>query len=119
MESTGRLKRCLDILLWGNGWEKQDWADLDEIEVLRDYLRSVRPSCCGIRLLVPAPHAGTVETLGMLSVKFVSVEVSNATSETSKIVGEKELANAAQTALACDADALVVTDLELLPYVED
>ncbi len=55
----------------------------------------------------------------MLSVKFVSVEVSNATSETSKIIGEKELANAAQTALACDADALVVTDLELLPYVEE
>ena len=119
IESTGRLKKCLDVLLWGNGWGKQNWADLDEIEVLRDYLRSIRPSFCGIRLLVPAAHNGTIEMLGKLDVKFVSVEISNANPETSKIIGEKELAIAAQTALTCDGDALVVSNPEWLPYAEE
>ncbi len=119
VESTGRMKKCLDVLLWVNEWGKLNWADLDEIEILRDYLRSIHPSFCGIRLFVPTAHAGTVETLGKLNVKFVSIEISNATPETSKIIGEKELANAVETGLACDADALVVTNLQWLPYAEE
>ena len=119
IESTGRLKKCLDVLLWGDEWTRHNWADLDEIEALRDYLRSIRPSFCGIRLLVPAVHAGTVEMLGKLEFKFVPVEISNPTAETGKIIGEKELANAVQTALACDADALVVANRDWLPYAEE
>ncbi len=73
IESTGRLKKCLDVLLWGNDWTRQNLIDLDEVEVLRDYLRSIRPSFCGIRLFVPTAHAGSVELLERLSIKFVSV----------------------------------------------
>ena len=119
MESTGRLKKCLDVLLWSNDWGRQNFADLDEVEVLRDYLRSIRPSFCAIRLFVPVVHAGTVSLLEKLNIKFISVEISNATQEISKTIGEQELANAAQTAFACDADVLVVTNPDWLPYAEE
>jgi hypothetical protein len=118
VESTGRLKKCLDVLLWGSGWGKHNNADLDEIEVLREYLRSIRPSFCGIRVLVPAAHRGTIELLGKLDVKFIPVEIISACAETSKMVSEIELANAVQTALACDADSVVVTNPNWLPYGE-
>lgn len=116
IESAGRPKKCLDVLLWGDRWGKEHWADLDEIEVLRDYLRSISPIFCGIRLLVPVTHADTLETLRKLNIRFVSVEVSNATPETSKIITARELSTAAQTALACDVDVLVVTNSDWLPY---
>ena len=57
----------------------------------------------------PIVHTNTLGTLGKLNVRYIPVEIANATSETSTIIGEKELAHAAQTALACDADVLVVT----------
>jgi hypothetical protein len=119
IESTGRPKKCLDVLLWGNDWRKQDLVDLDEIEALRDYLRSIRPSFCGIRLLVPSTHAGTAEVLGRLNVKFVLIEISNPTPETAKRIGDKELAEATETAVACNADALVVTNSEWFPYAQE
>ncbi|MFZ0619737.1 MAG: hypothetical protein WAM01_13705, partial [Candidatus Acidiferrales bacterium] len=119
VESAGRIKKCLDVLLWGDNWSRQNAYDLDELEVLRDYLRNIRPSFCGIRLLVPAKHAGTADILRDLDVKFLSVDISAATPETSKIITENELADATQTALACNADALVVTNLVWLPYAPE
>jgi hypothetical protein len=68
---------------------------------------------------VPALHTGTAETLTKLNVRFIATEISSAEAETSKAIGEEELANAAQTALACDADVLVLTNLQWLPYVEE
>ncbi len=119
VKSAGRPKKCLDVLLWGNDWSEQNWVDFDELEVLRDYLRSIRPSFCGIRLFVPATHAGAAETLEKLNVKFIATEITNATAETSRSIGDKELADAVQASLTCDADALVVTNLAWLPYAEE
>lgn len=119
VESTGRPKKSLDVLLWGSNWTRQNWDDLDEIEVLRDYLRTIRPSVCEIRLFVPATHAGTIEILGRLNIGFVAVEIINAKAETTKCVSDRELADATQTALACDADALVVSNIEWFPYCID
>jgi len=119
VESAGRPKKCLDVLLWSRNWSRRNWIDLDEIEVLRDYLRTIRPSFCGIRLLVPATHIETVEALGKLNIKFVAVEIINAEDETLELINDKELADAAQTALACDADAVVASNLEWFPYCED
>jgi hypothetical protein len=56
IESTGRPKKILDVLLWIKEWKKQNWGDLHEVEILRDYLRRVVPSFCGIRVLVPNRH---------------------------------------------------------------
>jgi hypothetical protein len=119
VESTGRLKKRLDVLLWGNDWGRQNFADLDEVEVLGDYLRSIPPSFCGIRLSVPIGHAGTVSMLERLNTRFISVQISNATQDILKIIGEHELANAGQTAFACDADVLVVTDPRWLAYAQE
>jgi hypothetical protein len=46
IESTGRPKKCMDILLWGTNRARQSQSDLDDLEVLREYLRSIRPSFC-------------------------------------------------------------------------
>jgi hypothetical protein len=119
VESAGRPKKCIDILLWGNNWENHNWEDLDEIEELRDYLRSIRPSFCGIRIFVPTGHTGTAEVLGKLNVKFISIETYPATAETSKRIDDHELAGATETALACDADVLAVKNIEWLPYANE
>lgn len=119
IENTGRAKQWLDVFLWGNGWSVQDWAVLDEIEVLRDYLSSIQPWSCGIRLFVPADHDETIKMLQTLNVSFVLVEALNATPDTLKNVDEEELAGAVQTALAHDADVLVVSRLEWLPFIEN
>jgi hypothetical protein len=112
-------KKSLDVLLWGSNWARQNWEDLDAIQVLRDYLRTIRPSVCDIRLFVPATQAETIERLGRLNIGFVAVEIINAEAETSKCVSDSELADATQTALACDADALVVSNIEWFPYCVD
>jgi len=94
-------------------------VDLDNVEILREYLRSIRPSFCGIRLLVPTTHAETVALLEKLLVKFVTVEISAATADTEKLINDRELASATQTALLCDADALVVTNRDSYPFIEE
>ncbi len=119
IESAGRPKKCLDVLLWGSNWTAQNWNDLDEIEVLRDYLRSIKPRFCGISLLVPASHTETTAVLGKLNVRFITTEIFTATAETSKQIAENELAAAVQTALACDADALVTTNTAWFPYIDE
>src|SRR5713101_8289841 len=119
IESTGRLKKFLDVLLWTIDWSRQNAADLDELEILREYLRSIRPSFCGVRLLVPATHAQTIALLERLNTRFVTVEIAAPTADTEKLIGDKELAAATQTALSCDADVLVTTKTEWFPYLED
>jgi hypothetical protein len=119
IESTGRPKKCLDVLLWGNNWSRENWTDLHEIEILRNYLRSIRPSFCGIRLYVPIAHTETAEVLRRLDIVFVPLNTGNANSQTVKGIGDKELATAAAAAFACDADVLVVTALEWLPYAQE
>jgi hypothetical protein len=118
IENTGRAKQRLDVLLWGNGWSAQDWAALDEIEILRDYLSSIQPPSCGIRLFVPANHDETSKTLRTLNASFVLVKTLNATPDTLKSIEDEELAGAVQTALAYDADVLVVSRLDWLPFIE-
>jgi hypothetical protein len=46
MESTGRPKKYRDILLWDTDWAEQSQRDFDNLEMLRDYLRSIRPIFC-------------------------------------------------------------------------
>lgn len=119
IESTGLPKRFLDVLLWNDKWSEQNLGDFDEVEVLREYLRSIRPPVCGIRVFVPATHARTIEQLTNLQIVFVPVAVSVATAETRKLIVEEELANAVQTSLACDADVLVGANAAWFPYAED
>jgi hypothetical protein len=119
IESSGRAKKCLDVLLWGSNWPARSRADLDEIEVLREYLRSIRPSFCEIRLLVPDSHGETLAMLQNLSVTHVTVQAKPASGETVAALGQGEMAHAADTARSYDADALVVAAPTWLPFAPD
>jgi hypothetical protein len=119
IENTGRVKRCFEILLWGSQWHNGNAKDLDQIEVLCDYLRSLTPRFCGIRLLVPSSHSETIQLLRALNCSFAVVEASKPDKDTSKHLPSEELATAVQTAIGSDADALVVTKNEWFPYCED
>ena len=70
VQSTGRIKRFLDVLLWGTRWTQECLSDLDDIEFLRECIRSIRPGICGIRLFVPPEHADTIEALQNLDVRL-------------------------------------------------
>jgi hypothetical protein len=119
IESAGRVKRCFDILLWSDQWFDKNAADLDKIEGLCEYLRSLTPRFCAIRLLVPSSHEKTIELLKHLNCGITLVDVANPGAEMSAGVTDAELATAVQTALSCDADALVITKEEWFPYFED
>jgi len=119
IESAGRVKRCFDILLWGNHWSERNLSDLDHVDGLREYLRSLTPRFCGVRLIVPSPHAETIDMAKALNCRVTLVEVANPDKSTSARIQDEDLATAVQTAIACDADALVVTNEEWFPHFED
>lgn len=120
LTSAGRIKKTLDVLLWADKLtDRINLLDLNEIEILREYLRSIQPAFCDIRLLVQADHRETIDVLRTLNVRFTTVGMTRATAEMLKMLDEEEVADAAQTALTCDADALVVTNSAWLPYSTD
>jgi hypothetical protein len=119
IENAGMVKHCYNILFWGSKWRKKNALDLDLVECLRDYLRSLTPRFCGIRLLVPSSHAATIEMFKVLNCSLATVEISKPDKKTLTHVPDEELATAVQTAIGCDADALVVTKEDWFPYSED
>src|ERR1022692_220320 len=119
IECSGRVKRLFTVLLWGSNWSKRNANDLDQIEGLRDYLRSLKPPFCGIRLIVPSSHVETVDMLQRLKCVTAVVEIIKPDAKTSNQIADEELAAATQTAIGSDADALVVTKEEWFPYCQD
>lgn len=119
VQSAGRPKRQLDGLLWCNEWSRENIRHLDDIELLRTYLDSLRPTHCKIEHFVPATHTETAKRLRAWNIRFNTIEVRKASAETTKKITDEELADATETALACDADTLVVTKQEWFPYIED
>lgn len=51
-ELAGRAKRNLDVLFWIGALKKEELAALDELDILRVYLRSMNPPEADIRLYV-------------------------------------------------------------------
>jgi hypothetical protein len=119
IESTGRPKKCMDLLPWGADWTRQNRLGFDNVEVLREYLRSIRPSYCGIRVYVPADHADTIAMLKVMGISFIPIDAREASPEILKKVQDKDLGAAIQTALSCDADVLVTNNPDWFPYIED
>ena len=75
IEGAGRPKKCMDILLWGANWTRKNQSNFDDLEVLREYLRSIRPSFCGIRVYVPASHAHTHALLRAMEISFIPTSI--------------------------------------------
>ena len=52
IESAGRIKSRLDVLLYADGYTERDLLLLDELETLRDLLNSFPEFVCGVRLII-------------------------------------------------------------------
>jgi hypothetical protein len=122
-ESTGRVKRTLDVLLWLSVPENRNTVALfDELEQLRAYLSYFQPPICSIRLLVPANDHKTVAAMRALEVGVRPVQQSEDITNIDKSVGaqlDKDLQVITATALACDADCVVTDVGKWLPYVKE
>ncbi len=113
--SSGRVKRSLDVLFWGGPPAEPSLADLNEVEMLREFLRET-PGQPGIRYLVPVGQEKLASALRAFDVAFEVVSAVRAGPEALAAVGDPELADAVQTGLAWDADALVVDRADWLPW---
>jgi hypothetical protein len=83
---VGRAKRNLDVLLWISAPKKEDLAALDELDILRMYLRSMNPPEADIRLYVPADHAVTIKALTSMDIEFSMVLIERCIERASRAV---------------------------------
>lgn len=121
-ESTGRVKRTLDVLLWRSGLSTSSLLSFDELEQLRQYLLHFDPPICLIRLFAATDDRGSLEGLESIGVEVSAVpklEDFGAIPANVRDGLTDDLKAALSTALALDADCIVTDDLSLLPYVED
>jgi len=119
VELARRAKQFLDVLLWAEQLDGAAKVSLDELEVLRVYLRSLEPFVCQVRLFLPRRHVRTAATLDELGIEYQLVGEREADAEMTsgiKDAGE-ELLTAVGTALSVDADCLAVSRREWLPFV--
>lgn len=120
-ESTGRAKKALDILLWIGEPKRQDLLALNELDILRVYLRSMNPPDADIRIYVPADHAGTIKTMKSLDIEFAQFGVKDAPNEIQELfkAGPADLAKAVAAAQALDIDCIATNDIAWLPFIPD
>jgi hypothetical protein len=122
-ESTGRIKRTLDVLLWLTAPENRNTTALfDELEQLRVYLNHFQPPICSIRLLVPASDHKTGAVMIGLEIGVTPVKRSEDLTRIPKSLREqqdKDLQAMAATALASDADCIVTDVGEWFPWAEE
>ena len=116
--STGREKRTLDVLLWVRQLVDNDLRALDLVQILRHYLASIEPPVCAIDLWVPVGFTETAETLTRFGVPFSTVPVSPPDDDTRNAFGDlfpEGIADAAATALSCNADLIVADNTDWFP----
>ena len=106
-------------MLWCHNLSKQQLLDLDAVEVLRSYLSSVDPPICEVNFLLPIQHGNNANLLKRSGIAFEVVNAVEPPEDAKKKLADEELAACIGTALALDADVLVVTRPEWLPYIED
>ncbi len=73
IESAGRAKNCLDVLLWLPRPSRDELAFLDLVDVLRTYLLSIRPSPCLINFWLPSAFAEAGRALNAFGIAFRTV----------------------------------------------
>jgi hypothetical protein len=121
VELSGRTKFFLDVLLWTEELRAEDLGSLEELEILRTYLRSVHPAVCDIRFWVPSHHDKTRSLLSARRIEFSVMRAEKADQGLREKLSSSppELVDAVRSALAVDADSLVVNRSEWLPFIED
>ncbi len=119
VESTGRTKSKLDVLLWLTQVSHAEMAALDSIEILRSYLSWLNRTPCSINLWIPSTFQQTQRGLSSIGIEFGRVEISNPTQKIEAELGAnppQELLAMAATALAIDADVVVTSNPDWYPY---
>lgn len=122
IESTGRLKRSLDVLLHLENLNGTTAASLQELEQLRAYLKSLDPRDCSIRLLAATDHRRILLTLRALEIEARPVTRSTSIERIPRNIAKdltEPLKSLLSTALDQDADCIVTADSGMLSYVEE
>lgn len=122
IESTGRAKRTLDVLLHLKRVDRATAVSFDELEQLRVYLASSNPPVCSIRLLATVDHSGTIAAFHEIGVEVSPVAASKTVDRVPKDVAKNltdPLKVLLATALDQDADCIVTADSGLLSYAKE
>jgi hypothetical protein len=121
VELAGLSKRFLDVLIWAQEFDHQALAALNELDILRVYLRSLNPFICDIRLWVPEGQADTSAVLRNIGIEHGIAPRQEPPAESIRDlkIDDPELITAVGTALRIDADCLAVTNRQWLPNCED
>jgi hypothetical protein len=122
IESTGRVKRSLDVLLHLESLNNATIDSLQELEQLRAYLKSFDPPHCSIRLLVPSNNRRILLTLRAMEIEVKPVAWSTSIERVPKDIAKaltEPLNGLLTTALNQDADCIVTADSGMLTYVEE
>ena len=120
VELAGRAKRTLDVLVWMSTVSDQDKQALDNLEVLRTYLASMRPREAEIRVWVPLHLTETMNAFIGLGISFVPIAVKPADGKLrDRLKADAEMSDAVSTGLAVDADCLVTDRADWFPFIED
>ena len=121
VESTGRAKQTLDVLLNLEGIERATLTSLDELEQLRIYLASLLDSSISIRLFFSTNYPETQSALQRIGIECLPMAESNGPEGIPKHVADRfdSLKILLATALRHNADCIVSNNSGLLPYVEE
>jgi hypothetical protein len=122
VESTGRAKRTLDVLLHLDDIKKSTLAALDELELLRTYLRSLNPCICSIGLVLPIDNDRALAALERIGIEVLRVPISDQTGRVPKQTADKLttlLVQLLATALSSNLDCVVTDNQSLLAYAPE
>jgi hypothetical protein len=122
IESSGRVKRTFDVLLWTEELSYDGYLALDAIQRLRVYLSIFVPPLVTINFWLLDSHKGTHALLNSQGIPAQTVPAVEPDEETTKLFGADSpagIAQAAATAAKCDADIIVTEQADWFPYVFD
>lgn len=119
--SAGRVTRSLGILLDLKELRRGDLTCLDELEQLRIYLGSL-DVCVSIKLFCQQGHSQTRLALLGMGIECETVPDSEDLGKVPQLAAEglsDSLKALLATALECNADCIVTSDVGALPYIEE
>jgi hypothetical protein len=122
VESTGRAKHTLDVLLYLEGVDDATLISLDELEHLRIYLASLLDSFISIRLFFPTDQPETQTALQRIGIECLPMAKATSLGEIPKHVADQldeSLKILLATALRYNVDCIVSNNASQLPYVEE
>jgi hypothetical protein len=119
IESAGRAKHTLDVLIWLEQLDVKHISILGEVCILKEYLGSLIPYVCDIRFLVPETFDTTAINLARFNIPFSAVPVAPVTDGERRALGADApagLLQASATAISCDCDLILIQEENWFPY---